>query len=79
VKKAEYQAAVLAAVLCAGILSEHDIPSLLAAIDSAESLGPLLDPTLWREKHQAMQEDREVLRAALPLWELAKKLEAEHA
>lgn len=61
-------------MLAAGILREHDLPMILAAIERADVFGPLLDPTLWRDKHRAMEEDRDMLRAAMPLWELGKRL-----
>ncbi|OHD23791.1 MAG: hypothetical protein A2Y38_17015 [Spirochaetes bacterium GWB1_59_5] len=62
--EAEYKAAVIAAVTCARMLAQHDIPALLEAIDYAESVGPIIDPTLWRNKAKAMSEDRELLLAA---------------
>jgi hypothetical protein len=70
-----YQAAVRAIALVAKLVVQHDIPKFLEAIEHADSVGPLLEPTLWREKRKAMLEDRELLRAALPLFDLGKKLE----
>lgn len=63
----EYQDAVLTAKLCANMLIAHDLSGLLAAIERADAIGPLLDPTLWRDKQKAMEEDAELLRAALKL------------
>ncbi len=51
----------------------YDIQHMLRDIDHADSVGPLLDPTLWMKKGQQMREDREILKAALPLWNMAKK------
>jgi hypothetical protein len=59
-----YQSAVLSAKLCADLLRHHDIPEILGAIERAETLGPVLDPTLYRQKIRVMEEDRELLRAA---------------
>jgi hypothetical protein len=70
----EYRAAVQACVLAASILAPYDVPRLLRAIDHADAVGPILNPTLWIQKQGAMGEDREVLEAALPLWRLTKKL-----
>jgi len=70
----DYQAAVLSVVMAARMLLQHDLDAVLAAIDRAGAIGPLLDPTLYREKGQAMQEDRELLMAAKPLWDIGKKL-----
>lgn len=66
--KEEYQLCVQNVRLVASLLAEYRIADILAAIDRAETTGPLLDPTLWREKNQAMSEDKESLEAALPLW-----------
>ena len=75
----EYRAAIGAAVIAANMLAQWDIPQLLADIERADAFGPLLDPTLWSKKHKAMDEDREALRAALPLWRLAQELAEKRA
>jgi hypothetical protein len=75
-KVLEYQQAVRTAVFAARMLQPHDLAGLIQAIDRADALGPLLDPTAWRERHQAMLEDREILEAALPLWRLGQRLAA---
>ncbi len=64
---AEYQAAVLACVQARALLRQHDLPAILAAIEHAETVGPVLDPTLYRERAPAMREDRALLRAAMAL------------
>lgn len=63
----EYQSAVVAAKLCANMLAGHDITKLLNAIERADAVGPMLDPTLYRDKQKAMHEDKELLQAALKL------------
>jgi hypothetical protein len=65
---ADYRAAVIACHKARALLHEHDLPSLLAAFGRAETTGPVLDPTLWREKAKLMEQDKEILRAALVLW-----------
>lgn len=75
-QQAEYRDAVSACVMCAQILLMHDIRGMLDAIDKADAVGPLLDPTLWIKKNQAMAEDRKILLAALPLRNLADMLSA---
>lgn len=72
-----YRDAVLAAYFSANRLAAHDIHKLLADIERAESIGPIVDPTFFREKMKAMEEDKAVLRAAIPLWNIGKKLAAE--
>ncbi len=71
-----YRAGVTMAAAAARLLAGVDVPGLLADIEHADAVGPLLDPTLYREKARAMGEDRELLRAALPLHQMGKKLEA---
>ena len=72
----EYRQTVSQVVLVANLLAEHDIPKLLEAIERADAVGGLLDPTAWMRKHKAMDEDRQVLRAALQLYWVGKKLAA---
>ncbi len=64
-KIAEYQSAVTACALARQLLAQHDLPGLLSAIDHAHTTGPLLDPTLYLAKVEAMEEDRRLLEAAL--------------
>ena len=63
----DYQSAVIAVAMCGKMLAQHDLPKLLQAIERAEVMGPLLDPTLWRAKSKAMAEDRAAIEAAIPL------------
>jgi hypothetical protein len=74
VSTAEYQVAVKAVVLCARLLSVHDIPEIIAAIEHSDAFGCFIDPTLWSANRDKML-DKEVLQAGLPLWKLAKKLQ----
>lgn len=62
-----YQDGVKACAQARAILLKHDLPRLLEEISKAETLGPVLDPTLYREKGKAMEEDRDLMRAALAL------------
>lgn len=72
----EYREAIRHVIMIANMtLSMHDIPKLLADIERADAVGWIYDPTLYRDKLQAMNEDREVLNAALPLWKLAKEIQ----
>ena len=68
-----YQSAVKTAALCAQMLAQFDIPELLHAIERGHAFGPILDPTLYRDKHKAMDEDKELLEAANRLRELYLK------
>lgn len=74
----DYRSAVMACRVAAKMLAQHDLSGLLRAVDRADAVGPILDPTLWRDKHEAMAEDAELLRAALPLAELASRINDRH-
>lgn len=67
-----YRSAVMTAAMAAQLLAQHDIAALLADIATADAIGPVLDPTLWRDKHEAMEQDRELLKAALALSKFGK-------
>lgn len=66
-----YQQAVQSCALAAAIVRQYDVPALLRAIERAHAVGPILDPTLYRDKAGAMDRDRQLLEAAMPLWKLA--------
>jgi pyrimidine operon attenuation protein/uracil phosphoribosyltransferase len=69
----KYRLALRGVVTAAHMLAGHDIPGLIEAIERAHTTGPILDPTLYRDKAKAMDEDAELLRAALPLWKLTRE------
>ena len=72
-----YQAAVFVAIAAARALAVQPIPELLSDIDRADAFGPIINPTLWRDKHKAMDQDRKLLEAALPLYRIGVKLNNE--
>lgn len=72
----EYQAAVGTCALLGTMLVEHDLPGMLNAIERADSIGCMIDPTLYRDKVEAMHQDKDLLEAALPLYRWAKKQKA---
>lgn len=61
---AQYREAVIAAVMAARLLADHDYPELLRAIEEAHAIGPFLNPTLYRAKSEAMDQDRQIMQAA---------------
>lgn len=71
---AEYRDVMLTVATAAKLLLTADIEQMLAAIERADCFGPLFDPTAWREKHEAMGQDKELLQAALPLKLKAKEI-----
>lgn len=60
----------------ARVVSYVDIPEMLRQIDHVDSVGAILDPTLYRAKVDAMHQDKELLEAALPLYRWAEKMKA---
>jgi hypothetical protein len=73
-KLEDYQAAVVGCALVARILQQWNLGDVLEAIERVDIIGPLVDPTLWAKKIKAMAEDRELLKAAFPLWKLGKQM-----
>lgn len=74
----DYRTAVLAVALAARLVSQHDLPRMRRAIEHARALGPVLDPSAYRAKGQAMEEDDSMLAAAMPLWQLGQMLRGRH-
>jgi hypothetical protein len=72
----QYRADMTAVYAAAAVLATVPVDRMLAAIDTADAVAPILDPTLYQQQARAMHEDRDVLRAALPLAELGRKLRA---
>lgn len=54
-------------------LSEFDLEKMIKDGESAISVGPFVDPTLWKEKQQALKEDLVVLKAAYEFVKTVKK------
>lgn len=63
VSKENYQATLAGLWALAFLVEEAPIAEMLAAAERADSVGSILDPTLYREKSQAMHEDMEMLGA----------------
>lgn len=72
-----YQSNLTTLYLLAGMVKEIPLREMLAAADHSMGIGPILDPTLWRQNHQKLQEDIELMRAVLPLHTLAQKIAPE--
>ncbi len=70
----DYTAAVTACAVAAQLLAGCDLPKMLRAIDRAGVVGPLVNPTLYRDREGAMRQDAELMRAALPLRRVGAKL-----
>ena len=60
-------------VLLARIAAQLDIQGFLSRIDLAETVGPILDPTLFRDAMNGLGNIKALARAARPLVEEAKR------
>jgi hypothetical protein len=60
---AEYEAEIIKLRLFASIIQSVPLERMLEQAERAEGIGPLLDPTLYREKMDGLQMDIELLRA----------------
>lgn len=59
-----YKASLQVLVSQAHVLLEIDTPAMLEAIDRADTLGPILNPTLWMLGHNSLDQVRTVVQAA---------------
>ena len=57
----EYELTLRQAYLVAQMLRRVDVRGALDVISRAESIGPILDPTLWMRNSQKMHEDKAVV------------------
>ena len=72
----DYQNNVKRLAMVASLIKDIPVALLLEEVKRAESVGPILDSTLWREKSDAMAMDKKLLEAALPLVEWAQSMPA---
>ncbi len=70
----EYRDSLLLIAHAARAIATVDVPDLLKRIEMAHSLGSVLDPTLYRQKVELMEQDRELLLAAVPLYRFVKAM-----
>lgn len=61
--------------VCCTMLAQFDLPEAIRAFDRMHAIGPVLDPTLYRDKSQKLNETIGLLRAAQPLWVIAKRIQ----
>jgi hypothetical protein len=70
----EWRDQLLTVIAAGTLLSTVDVPGMIARMGLADALGPMLDPTLYRDRAKAMDQDRDLLNAALPFWRLLEKI-----
>lgn len=61
ISREEYEAGVRQAFHLAALLMELELDPLIAAINYADSVGPVVDPTLWMRGNHAMAQHLKVL------------------
>jgi hypothetical protein len=69
----EYRSALYMIIAAGEALTTLNLPDLLNQISRAEAVGPILDPTLFRNKYQALRIDKALIEAAMPLWRHMKE------
>jgi hypothetical protein len=70
---ADHSTVMTAIVAAMRMLSAVDVAKAIENANRAQTVGPFLDPTLYREKGRALEEDKKILMKALPLWRQAQE------
>lgn len=68
----------LLATLADGELLGDTLDEMLNAMSSMDAIAPVLDPTLWINKSDAMHEDKEIVEAVRNLRNVYRKLKGKH-
>ena len=67
IEKEEYEAAQAQLVVLAQIAAGLPLEEMLKQIGRAETLGPILDPTLWIKGSTKLSQVKALVQAAMPL------------
>lgn len=70
--EATYRSALNAIGIAATMIRQFDLPSLIQSMERADSLGCLIDPTLYMQGADKLREQRKLVEAAMPLWRFAE-------
>jgi hypothetical protein len=73
---ADHRSCVMIVAMAARALDGQPIEKAIEQAQRSLDVGAPFHPTAWIEKHKALEEDLALLRAALPLVRLVKKLRA---
>jgi hypothetical protein len=67
-------------VLMANLVKDMLLKEFIELADKADAIGPILDPTLWRDGHESLDIIRHLARGLMKFQDEAVKLleEAEH-
>jgi hypothetical protein len=74
--KEEWANAIMTIAMAARMVAQWDLEGMISRGETALGAGVFFDPTLWIQKRKALEEDLEMVRAALPLLRVAEKLGA---
>jgi signal transduction histidine kinase len=73
-KQAEYMKAQVDLIAAARTIEQIDLNALLRAISNAETLAPILDPTLYRKAQANLHGIKRLAEAALPVQVAVREL-----
>ena len=68
-----WRGALVSIHIAAQILRQWDLSGMIRASEKMDTIAVMLHPTLWRDKHNDAEYDREVLRAALKFLNAIKR------
>jgi len=74
----DYQPALIQCWLLAKMTEEIPTSEMLSLMSAADTIGPMLDPTMWMQKADAMAEDRKIVEAVAVLRAAFVKLKEAH-
>jgi hypothetical protein len=75
--EAEYKAAQMQLVMLARILADIDLPALQNLITRGHSIGPILAPTMYRDKMGDLERMEGLVQAFIPAWKKANEMRDE--
>jgi hypothetical protein len=70
----DYAMVLAQAWLFAHLIAQLPLERMIGAQDTCDAMAPLISPTLWREKHAAMDQDRAICRALLDVKAAVEKM-----
>lgn len=74
----EYQPNLIKCWLLASLSEDIPTSEMLRLISAAETIGPMIDLTMWIDRSSAMTEDKKIIEAVATLGAAFLKLKAEH-
>lgn len=75
--EAEYKAAQMQLVMLARILADIDLPALQNLITRGNSIGPIIAPTMYRDKMGDLERMEGLVQAFMPAWKKANEMRDE--